>query len=55
MRMKGQDGIARAIYVTAKGNRLIVLHIFGKKSGKTPQRAIDLAKARAKELDQLPS
>ncbi len=50
MRMKGQAGIARAIYATAKGKRLIVLHIFSKKSGKTPQRAIDLAKARAKEL-----
>ncbi len=50
MRMKGKDGIARAIYATAKGNRLVVLHIFAKKSGKTPQRAIDLAKARAKEL-----
>jgi len=50
--MKGQDGIARAIYATAKGNRLIVLHIFAKKSGKTPQRAIDLAKARAKALNQ---
>lgn len=52
MRMKGRNGIARAIYATAKGNRLIVLHVFAKKSGKTPQRAIDLAKARAKALNQ---
>ena len=52
MRMKGRSGIARAIYTTAKRNRLIVLHVFAKKSGKTPQRAIDLAKARAKALSQ---
>ncbi len=50
MRMRGQKGIARAIYATTKGNRLVVLHIFAKKSGKTPQRAIDLAKARTKDL-----
>lgn len=48
MRMKDQDGIARAIYLVASRKRVIVLHIFGKKSGKMPRRAIGLAKARAK-------
>lgn len=51
MRMKGRDGIARAIYVTATRKRLIVLHIFEKKTGRTPQGAIDVTKARARELD----
>lgn len=49
MRMKGKDGIARAVYVTASGMRVIVLRVFNKKTQKTPQREIDLARARAKE------
>lgn len=49
MRMQGRDGIARAIYVTARGKRVIVLRVFGKKTQKTPRREIDLALARAKE------
>jgi phage-related protein len=36
MRMSGKDGIARAVYVAAKGQRLIVLHVFVKKTQATP-------------------
>jgi phage-related protein len=50
MRMKGKDGIARAIYVTAKGERVVVLHAFVKKTQKTPQRALEIARERAKEV-----
>jgi phage-related protein len=50
MRMKGRDGIARAIYVTAKGERVVVLHAFVKKTQKTPQRALEIARERAKEV-----
>ena len=50
MRMKGRDGIARAIYVTAKGARVVVLHAFVKKTQKTPQRALEIARERAKEV-----
>ena len=28
MRMKGRDGIARAAYVTASGQRVVVVHVF---------------------------
>lgn len=49
IRMKGRPGIARAIYVTAKGKKIIVLHAFVKKTQKTPQKAIDLALKRLKE------
>jgi phage-related protein len=38
MRMKGKDGIARAIDLTAKGERVVVLHAFVKKTQKTPAR-----------------
>jgi phage-related protein len=50
MRLKGKDGIARAIYVKAAGKRLIVVHAFAKKTQKTPRRALETALARAKEV-----
>ncbi len=51
MRMSGRDGIARAIYVTMRGRRIIILHAFVKKKQKTPPQAIRLALTRAKELE----
>jgi phage-related protein len=50
MRMKGRDGIARAAYVTAKGKRVIIVHVFVKKTQKTPRREIEIALKRAKEV-----
>ena len=50
MRMKGRDGIARSLYVTATGRRAVVLRTFAKKTQKTPRREIELALERAKEL-----
>jgi len=52
MRMSGKDGIARAVYVAASGQRLIVLHVFVKKTQATPRRAIETALARLKELER---
>ncbi|MCX8505017.1 MAG: type II toxin-antitoxin system RelE/ParE family toxin [Alphaproteobacteria bacterium] len=50
MRMQGKDGIARAAYVTATGSRVIVVHVFVKKTNKTPRREILIALQRAKEV-----
>ncbi len=50
MRMKGRDGIARAAYVTATRQRVVVVHVFGKKTQKTPRREIEIALKRAKEV-----
>jgi phage-related protein len=50
MRMKGKEGISRAIYVTAKARRVVVVRVFVKKTQKTPRREIDLALQRAKEV-----
>ena len=50
MRMKGKDGIARAAYVTATGRRVVVVHVFPKKTQKTPRREIEIALKRAKEI-----
>ena len=52
MRMKGRDGISRALYVTAVGQRVVVVRVFIKKTQKTPNREIQLAMKRAKEISQ---
>ncbi len=50
MRLKGKDGIARAAYVTATARRIIVVHVFAKKTQKTPRREIETALRRAKDV-----
>jgi phage-related protein len=50
MRMKGRSGIARAVYVTAVGKRVVVVHVFEKKTQKTPRREIITALKRAQEV-----
>ena len=50
IRAKASDGIARALYVTTRGNRLIVVHVFAKKSSKTPRRALRIARERLREV-----
>ena len=50
MRMKGRDGISRAIYVIAKPKRVVVVRVFVKKTQKTPRREIELAFMRAKDV-----
>ena len=50
IRLKGKVGIARALYVTAKGQRVVIVRAFIKKTERTPRGEIDLALQRAKEL-----
>jgi len=50
MRMRGRDGIARAAYVTASGQRVVVVRVFQKKTQKTPRREIELALMRARDV-----
>lgn len=50
MRLKGKDGISRAIYVTASDQRIVVVRVFVKKTQTTPSREIELAIKRAKEV-----
>jgi phage-related protein len=50
MRMKGSDGISRALYVVVRGKRVVVVRVFIKKTKKTPGREVDLALNRAKEV-----
>jgi phage-related protein len=50
MRMKGKDGIGRAIYITVREERVVVVHAFTKKSQRTPARSLEIARKRAKEV-----
>lgn len=50
MRFKGRDGIARSIYVSASGQRVVVLRTYVKKTETTPRREMKIALARMKEI-----
>jgi phage-related protein len=50
IRMRDRDGIARAVYVTATGQRVVLVRFFSKKTQKTPRREIELALKRAREV-----
>lgn len=50
IRLSGKAGIARALYVTAGRQRVVVVRAFLKKTQKTPDREIELARRRAREL-----
>lgn len=50
MRLTGRDGIARAVYVARTGQRLTVLHVFIKKTQKTPRKALETARNRLQRL-----
>ena len=50
LRIRGKDGIARAIYVTAMNKRVVIVRVFVKKTQKTLQHKLELARQRAKEV-----
>lgn len=52
IRAKGREGIGRAFYCTVVGQRIVILHAFIKKTEQTPQRELDIARARLKEVKQ---
>jgi len=50
IRLKGKAGIARALYITARDQRVVIVRAFIKKTEKTPASEMNLALERAKEL-----
>lgn len=50
LRPRGREGIGRAMYCYATGQRVIVLHAFVKKTQAAPERDIDVARKRLKEV-----
>jgi len=51
MRLTGRDGITRAVYVARIGKVLMVLHVFIKKTQKTPRKNIAIADERLRSVD----
>jgi len=52
LRVTAEGGIARGIYVTATGRRVVVLHVFAKKSRRTPRRALETARERMRQVTE---
>ena len=50
LRVRAEGGIARGIYVTAAGRRVVMLHVFAKKSRRTPRRALATARERMRQV-----
>jgi len=50
LRVKGKEGIARVFYCTRIGKRIIMLHVFIKKSQKIPKKELNIALKRMKEV-----
>lgn len=49
LRMKSKEGIGRVFFGTLSGRRIMMLHAFVKKSGKTPGNEMAIARNRLKE------
>jgi phage-related protein len=50
IRVKATEGIGRAFFCSVKGKVIIILHEFIKKTQKTPQKEMELAKKRMREV-----
>ncbi|MGJ0579974.1 type II toxin-antitoxin system RelE/ParE family toxin [Xenorhabdus bovienii] len=50
IRAKAQEGIGRGLFCYLQGSNIIVLHVFVKKSQKTPKKDLELAYERMREV-----
>lgn len=50
IRLKGAEGIARVMFCTLVGRRIVVLHCFVKKTDKVPAADMTLSRKRLKEI-----
>ena len=50
LRPRGREGIGRALYCYLVGERVVVVHVFIKKTGATPEGDLNLARRRMKEV-----
>ena len=50
MRLKGKVNIARSIYFITYKRKIVVLHTFIKKTQKTPNKSLDIAKQRMRDF-----
>lgn len=49
LRLKAPEGIARVLYCTLVGRKIMVLHQFIKKTDRTPLKELKIARRRMKE------
>lgn len=52
IRAKGPEGIGRSLFCTVKGQEIVILHSFIKKTQKIPKKHMDLARKRMKEVTE---
>jgi phage-related protein len=50
LRLKAAEGIARVLYCTMVGKKIMILHQFIKKTNTTPPKELALARRRMKEV-----
>jgi len=50
LRPKGKSGIGRSFYCFLKGQRIVILHAFIKKTQQTPERELRITRNRMKEV-----
>jgi len=52
LRLRGAEGIARVFYCARIGRRIVVLHVFIKKTEETPKRELAIARRRQREISK---
>jgi phage-related protein len=50
LRLRGREGIGWALYCYVDGHRIVILHAFVKKSQETPEKELNIARKRLKEV-----
>jgi phage-related protein len=50
LRLKSKEGIARVFFCTKAGKRIIMLHVFIKKTQKIPKKELNIANKRMLEV-----
>jgi phage-related protein len=50
IRAKGKEGISRSLFCTLKGQEIVILHTFIKKTQQIPKKHLELARKRMKEV-----
>lgn len=50
LRVKSQEGISRIFYCTLVEERIVILHCFVKKTQKTPNKELEIARRRLVEV-----
>ncbi|MFT4927304.1 MAG: phage-related protein [Phenylobacterium sp.] len=55
IRARGKEGIGRSVYCMMKGQEIIILDSFIKKTQKTPKKHLELARKRMKEVKNDPT